>query len=538
MSVVLKMRRLPASLKRPASVPDADDDEAQHGACAACGQEPHAAGAAALIPACGAPTFCVMSSALPLPIARRVPLAHPLQAMRALASMPAPFLLHSALEDDRARWSFFGADPFSLYRGGDYAGCVAAFRRLAARTEAEGAHVGLVPFTGGAVGYWAYDFGRRLETLKREPGRAYAVDDLALPDFVLGFYDVVGVFDALTRETWLFSSGLPHDGTRRLEHAARRLDRFEWLLAHANAAQPPGERAPKVPEARSNFHRDEYLAAIEAVREHIRRGDIFQANLSQRWTLPFASAEPDRTALDLFAALTRVSPAPYAAYLGCGDHAVASSSPERFLTRRGPRLETRPIKGTRPRDPDPAEDARLAAELLASAKDRAENVMIVDVLRNDFGRVCEMGSVETPELCALEKFAHVFHLTSTVTGRLGAGRDAFDALHACFPGGSITGAPKIRAMELLDTLESRRRHLYTGCIGYVDWGGDADWSIAIRTATVTREGIHFSAGGGITADSDANAEYEETLVKAEGLRLALSSLVGEFALAPLPERAE
>jgi para-aminobenzoate synthetase component I len=479
-----------------------------------------------------------MSSGLPLPIARRVPLAHPLQAMRALRSLPAPFLLHSALEDDRARWSFFGADPFSLYRGGDYVGCVAAFRRLAARMAAEAAHLGLVPFTGGAVGYWAYDFGRRLETLRREAASAPALDDLALPDFVLGFYDVVGVYDHVTRETWLFSSGLPHDGTRRADHARRRLDRFEWLLAHSGAEPPPVPRGPHVPEAVSNFRREQYLAAIERVQEHIRRGDIFQANLSQRWTLPLASAEPNATALELFATLADISPAPHAAYLGCGDHAIASSSPERFLVRRGTRLETRPIKGTRARDADPAEDARLRAELLASAKDRAENVMIVDVLRNDLGRVCEMGSVATPELCALETFAHVFHLTSTVTGRLSPGRDAFDALHACFPGGSITGAPKIRAMELLDAIESRRRHLYTGCIGYVDWSGDADWNIAIRTATVTREGVHFSAGGGITADSDARAEYEETLAKAEGVRLALSSLVGEVTLSSVAERGK
>lgn len=215
------------------------------------------------------------------------------------------------------------------------------------------------------------------------------------------------------------------------------------------------------------------------------------------------------------------------------DHAIASASPERFFELRGRRVETRPIKGTRPRGADPALDRRLAAELLASAKDRAENVMIVDVLRNDLGRVCETGSVETVALCELEAFAQVFHLTSTVTGTLAQGRDAFDLLHASFPGGSITGAPKIRAMEVLERLEPVRRHLYTGSIGYLDWSGDADWSIAIRTAIVTRQAVHFAAGGGITADSDPDAEYRETLDKAEGMRLSLEQIEGRVALAPV-----
>ena len=188
-----------------------------------------------------------------------------------------------------------------------------------------------------------------------------------------------------------------------------------------------------------------------------------------------------------------------------------SASPERFLELKARRVETRPIKGTRPRGEDAAGDVRLARELLASEKDRAENVMIVDVLRNDLGRVCDMGSVCTVRLCELETFPQVFHLTSTVEGRLRDGADAFDLLHACFPGGSITGAPKLRAIELLEGIEPVRRHVYTGSIGYVDWRGDADWNIAIRTALVTRQAIHFAAGGGVTSDSDPAAEYEETL---------------------------
>ncbi|HTM57871.1 MAG TPA: aminodeoxychorismate synthase component I [Candidatus Udaeobacter sp.] len=474
-----------------------------------------------------------------LPLACAIPISDPLDALGALEGLPYPFLLHSALEDDRARWSFFGADPFAVHRGGDHTEAIREYRALAACVGEGEPHASLVPFTGGAVGYWAYDYGRRLEP-RRADAAAGPIDDAGLPDFVLGFYDVVGVFDHRTRETWLFSSGLPLEGAERAQRAAARLERFESLLlrnavytsSRITRSRPIDDELPAGPvRAASNFDPDGYRRAIERVRDHIRRGDLYQANLSQRWTVPYASREPERTARALFESLVRLSPAPHAAYLGCGDHAIASASPERFLERRGSRVESRPIKGTRPRHPDPAEDQRLGAELQSSAKDRAENVMIVDVLRNDLGRVCEIGSVEVPELCRLEVFPHVFHLTSTVTGTLAAGRDAIDLLHACFPGGSITGAPKLRAMEILDQLEPHRRHLYTGAIGYLGWQGDADWNIAIRTAIVTGAAIRFAAGGGITSESDPDAEYEETLHKAEGMRLALSARIGEVSLA-------
>ncbi|MGH3056532.1 MAG: anthranilate synthase component I family protein, partial [Gaiellaceae bacterium] len=336
--------------------------------------------------------------------------------------------------------------------GGDYGGGVAAFRRLARRAHAPGAPVAArAPFTGGAVGYWTYDFGRRLEHWRSRGDARLAEDDLELPDFLLGFYDVVGAIDHHAGEAWLYSSGLPLDGERRLEHARRRLERFVWLLEHSAQAprpEPAGiEALESSPAARSNFRPEDYRGAVQRIQEHIRSGDIFQANLSQRWTVPLESPDPEKLALALHESLVRHSPAPFAALLGGEDHAVVSASPERFLELRGRRVETRPIKGTRPRAADESTDARLAEELTNSAKDRAENVMIVDVLRNDLGRVCDSGSVSVPELCALESFPQVHHLTSTVTGTLAEGRDAFDLLHACFPGGSITGAPKIRAME-------------------------------------------------------------------------------------------
>jgi para-aminobenzoate synthetase component 1 len=444
-----------------------------------------------------------------------------------LAGLPGAFALRSSLPDPgapfrQARWTFFGAEPFETVRGGEPAPAHERFLALAATVAVpEAALAQGVPFTGGAVGYWSYDYGRRLERLPE-----LARDDLGLPDRVLGLYDVVGAIDHDTGRAWLFSSGLPAGPGERAGRARARLEEFRARLEAPPRALPPPALAARL--ATSTFSAAGYRRGVEDVREAIRRGEIFQANLSQRWTLPCPEALGATLRLD--AALRRHTPSPFAATLLFPDHAVLSASPELFLRRRGERVTSRPIKGTRPRGDSRDADARLAAELQASAKDRAENVMIVDVLRNDLGRVCETGTVEVPELCALERFPQVWHLTSTVTGRLRAGVDAFALLHACFPGGSITGAPKIRAMELLESLEPVRRHLYTGAIGWVGWDGDADWNIAIRTATVTQRAIHWSAGGGIIADSEPEAEYRESLAKAEGLRGALASVLGEVAL--------
>ncbi len=450
--------------------------------------------------------------------------------LAALSAWPGAFVLRSSLADAgaerrQARWTLFGAEPFVSFRGGDAIELAERFGECAARAALpDDAREAGAPFTGGAVGYWAYDYGRRLERLPE-----VARDDLKLPDRLVGLYDVVGAHDHDTGRTWLFSSGLPARDDERPARAQARLERFRERLesgASSGAAEPPLPRARHV--ARSTFTPDGYRRAVDDVRQAIRRGDIFQANLSQRWSLPLRGAHEHALSLDQ--ALRAHTPSPFAATLLCGDHAVLSASPESFLRRRGDDVLSRPIKGTRPRCSDAADDARLAAELQASSKDRAENVMIVDVLRNDLGRVCETGSVRVPELCALERFPQVWHLTSTVTGRLRVGTDAWALLDACFPGGSITGAPKIRAMQVLESLEPVRRHLYTGAIGWVGWDGDADWNIAIRTAVATPEALHWSAGGGITADSDPEAEYLESLAKAEGLRAAFASVLGDVRL--------
>ncbi len=474
-----------------------------------------------------------MTARSSFPLVRAIECFDPLDLLPALARLRHPFLLHSSLNDDAGRWSFFGAEPFEFYSGAQYDTAIERWRELSGRMRAEGCDATAVPFTGGVVGSWSYDFGRRLE---RWP--SLAADDLGLPDVALGLYDVVGAFDHRSRQAWLFSSGLPFEGAARAERAAQRLHEFETRLWERPALEPlvlrPGAKA----FASSTFAREAYLDAVRCVQDHITRGDIYQANLSQRWTLPIGGrdgvlqpeplgfAQLMNAAVGLHAALDERSPAPFAAFLGGDDHAIVSASPERFLELRAGRVETRPIKGTRPRGEDAAADARLRAELLASEKDRAENIMIVDVLRNDLGRVCETGSVKPLRLCELEAFPQVFHLTSTIEGRLRRELDAFDLLHACFPGGSITGAPKLRAIEILESIEPVRRHMYTGSIGYVDWRGDADWNIAIRTALVTPQAIHFSAGGGVTADSDPAAEHEETLHKIAGMGAALGRALG------------
>jgi para-aminobenzoate synthetase component 1 len=266
----------------------------------------------------------------------------------------------------------------------------------------------------------------------------------------------------------------------------------------------------------SNLTREEYERAVGRILDYIAAGDVYQINFSQRFRARTA-AEPAW----LYHALRTANPAPFAAYLDCGTGQILSSSPERFLQIRGRRIQTRPIKGTRPRTGNEQADQKAARELMMSAKDQAELLMITDLERNDLGRVCEFGSVHVPELVTLESYATVLHLVSTVEGRLAGGVTAVDAIRACFPGGSITGAPKIRAMEIIDELEPSARGVYTGAIGYLGFNGVADFNIAIRTM-LHRDGVvHFHAGGGIVADSEPALEYEETLHKARGMRQAL-----------------
>ena len=345
-------------------------------------------------------------------------------------------------------------------------------------------------FAGGVVGYLGYE----LRTFVEDSSIA-AVDDLCMPDCWLGIYNHAAVFDHENRKISL--NGLPD--------SQAGLAMLEELILQAHAA---GEKLPQIGQVRtgkllSGFTKDEYCSAVMRVKEYIAAGDIYQVNLSQRFAVSFDS-DPWGTYLRL----RKSNPAPYAAYLNLDDSQIISSSPECFLTLDPVSriVETRPIKGTRPRSADPAEDSRLAGELLTSKKDMAENVMIVDLERNDLGRVCEFGSVSVPDLYALESYPTVHHLVSVVTGRLKQECDAVDLLTACFPGGSITGAPKIRAMEIIDELEPVRRGVYTGSIGCLGFDGSVNLNIAIRTAVVKDGVCYFHVGGGIVADSDPEAE--------------------------------
>jgi para-aminobenzoate synthetase component 1 len=380
-----------------------------------------------------------------------------------------------------------------------------------------------LPFPlGGCFGYWGYDLKNFTEP--KLPRRA--VNDLELPDCHVGFYDSLVVFDHHLGTTCVVSTGLEADGSRSETRAEEQLEFWQKFLGRDGV--PPSQTVSKktgrrhaVPPA-SNFSRTEFIAAVERARRYIRAGDIYQVNLSQRLTAPC-----DSSGWELFQRLSSISPAPFSAFLDCDDGSrhgrfqIVSSSPELFLRLSGSHIRTKPIKGTRPRDVDPTRDAQLAYELQTSAKELAELVMITDLLRNDLGKVCEFGSVQVPELARLERFAQVQHLVSTVEGRLRHDVTHFAALASCFPGGSITGAPKFRAMEIIDELEPIARGPYCGCHGYLGFNRESQLSITIRTAVCQARLVHFSVGAGIVADSHPEAEYEETLAKAAGFLTAL-----------------
>ena len=376
-----------------------------------------------------------------------------------------------------------------------------------------------LPFPlGGCFGYWGYDLKNFVEP--KLPRRA--VNDLELPDCHVGFYDSLVVFDHHLGKTWIVSTGLGADGSRSEKRAReqsgfwqRHLDQEFTEHATLNTRSASGIWNLESGIA-SNLSRAEFLARVARARRYIRAGDIYQVNLSQRLAAPCLFS-----GWELFERLLAVSPAPFAAYFDCGEFQIASSSPELFLQLNGAHIQTRPIKGTRPRDADPTRDAQLAYELQTSPKENAELVMITDLLRNDLGRVCEFGSVQVPDLARLERFAHVQHLVSTVEGRLRPGVTHFRALAACFPGGSITGAPKFRAMEIIDELEPVTRGPYTGCHGYLGFNRESQLSISIRTAIWKDQTAYFHVGAGIVADSIPAAEYDETLAKAGGFLAAL-----------------
>jgi para-aminobenzoate synthetase component 1 len=467
------------------------------------------------------------------PVIQESSTAHSPEAFAAqLRGEPGLVLLRSALFDSpQARYSFLAARPFLTFRsfgsrcelhssehtemqfGNPWHLLDSLMSRYELLEELD------MPFPlGGCFGYWGYDLKNFVEPkLSRR-----AVNDLELPDCHVGFYDSLVVFDHHLAKTWVVSTGLSADGSRSEKIALRRAEFWHKVLREDMSEVAPVALRPasSISTAEltipSNFTREEFLSRVQRAQTYIRTGDIYQVNLSHRLAAPFPMP-----GWQLFQNLSNVSPAPFSAFLDCGDFQLASSSPELFLRLSGAHIQTRPIKGTRPRSADPTRDAQLTYELQTCSKEMAELVMITDLLRNDLGKVCEFGSVQVPELVRLERYPQVQHLVSTVEGRLRSDGTHFSAFASCFPGGSITGAPKFRAMEIIDQLEPIARGPYTGAHGYLGFNRESQLSITIRTAVCKNGAAYFHAGAGIVADSIPAAEYDETLAKARGFLQAL-----------------
>lgn len=502
------------------------------------------------------------------PLLIEIPDAPGLEAMAApLANEPGLVLFRSAMMDSaQARYSFLAARPFLTFRsfgsrieirgsscsaGGGiwapgplcrYGNPWRVLEELMPRYEMI-EQIDLPFPLGGCFGYWGYDLKNFIEP--KLPRRAF--NDLELPDCHLGFYDSLVAFDHCLGKAWIVSTGLGPDGSRTSVRARSQVQFWQQRLSQRVLQDCPQGKSPEsqalwrsgsnrslqrfqdASAVFSNLSQAEFMALVARAQTYIRAGDIYQVNLAQRLCVPWPGS-----GWDLFERLTAVSPAPFSAYLCCGDFSVASSSPELFLRASGSHVCTRPIKGTRPRSAEPARDAQLGYELQTSAKELAELVMITDLLRNDLGRVCEFGSIEVLELARLERYPQVQHLVSTIEGRLRSDLGHFGVLSACFPGGSITGAPKFRAMEIIDELEAVSRGPYTGALGYIGFNRESQLSIGIRTA-ICKPGVsYFHAGAGIVADSSPLAEYEETLAKARGFIEAVGAGHVGFRVSLIP----
>jgi para-aminobenzoate synthetase component 1 len=466
----------------------------------------------------------------------------PMDAARRLAGLPRLLFLDSArVSPPLGQYSFLTADPFWFLSGrngqftshsGEGGQSVPqvfdALNGLLGRFPAR-AVPGLPPFQGGLAGLFSYDLGHQVENI---PWPAH--DEFAVPEIAVGAYDWVLAYDLAAGRAWMISHGFPETlRDRRERRAQERAGHVRQILSAGYRSLPvpqaprrPGIRpsdlatqypVPGAPNLTSNFTRTQYLRAVERVLEYIRAGDVFQVNLSQRLLHPEAGPP-----LALYERLRASSQALFGGYLEDPSWVLLSSSPERFLRVDRGHVETCPIKGTRPRGLGPAEDEAQRLDLRNNPKDRAENVMIVDLLRNDLSRVCRPGTVRVPELFRVDTLPYVHHLVSVVTGELESGRTPVDLLRAAFPGGSVTGAPKVRAMEIIAEIEPTARGPYCGCLGYIGFDGSMDTNILIRTMTSAGGWLQFPVGGGIVADSDPEREYEETLHKARALLGILS----------------
>jgi len=455
----------------------------------------------------------------------------PISAFLKLRDLPDAFLLESVEGGERlARYSFLGARPRLVLRydgrqvhrsdGASLPGPFLRAAREVLRPYRPVADPELPRFSGGLVGYLGYDLVRDWERLPSRPP-----DDLGVAVCQMGLYDTVVVFDHVRRRIRIVANAFAEEGATHSYRTAR--ERIEEVLERLRRPLEvrPAERHGIRP-ARSNLTREAYCERVLRCKAYIRAGDIFQVILSQRFEVPIGGMDP----FLLYRAVRAVNPSPFLFYLDFGELSLVGSSPELLVRLEGEHVMMRPIAGTRPRGRTPEEDRALEVELRASEKERAEHVMLVDLTRNDLGRISRYGTVRTTELMVVERYSHVMHLVSTVTGLLQPGRDAFDVLQAVFPHGTVSGAPKVRAMEIIDELEPTSRGPYAGAVGYVGFGGTMDTCIAIRTLVVRGEWAYVQAGAGIVADSEPEAEWQECVNKAAALlratELACEGVIG------------
>lgn len=431
------------------------------------------------------------------------------------------FFLDSGMDYEKlGQYSFIGFNPIVIFKSkndkiditeGDvkttyYGNPLEQLKKIYKKYEMN--YKSELPFVGGFVGYFSYDLCHHIEKLPRK-----AKDDVNIPDCFLGLYDGVIVIDHRRNITYAVAIGIKENPKNIVKSILNRV--FEEEIKSDTMSIEV--KAHDI-ELRSNFTKEEYIQAVNKIRDYIKAGDIYQANLTQRFECTIKD-----TPYELYRKLRKINPAPFASFMDFGEGYIVSSSPERFIRIKDRVMETRPIKGTRPRGETPEEDLLNKKDLLNSEKDKAELLMIVDLERNDLGRVAKTGTVEVTELFHLEEYATVYHLVSTIRGEMKEDCDPIDCIKATFPGGSITGAPKIRAMEIIDELEPTQRNIYTGSIGYIGLNGDMDLNIVIRTIICKDNKAYFQVGGGIVWDSDAELEYQETLHKAKALIQALKS---------------
>jgi aminodeoxychorismate synthase component I len=443
----------------------------------------------------------------------------PLTAFERIRGGRYSFLLESASGPMKTgRYSFIGTDPYIIFKSKGreikvirdgkktiiHDSPLKKLRELIGQFRIDRID-GLPPFIGGAIGILNYDFVHHFERLPRTTS-----DDLTLPEAHFIFIDTIIAFDHYSNKAWVITN--PWVRNEDYEGVMLRIEEIIERLLHLSPSFPHKWKKRPI-EIKKEIKKNEYESMVRKAKEYIAAGDIFQANLSQRLSAEIGDLDPWR----LYRILRDINPSPFASFLEFDGYHIVSSSPERLLKVESDMVETRPIAGTRPRGKDPAGDREMRIELLLNEKERAEHIMLIDLERNDLGRVCDYGSIEVDELMVTEDYSHVIHIVSNIKGRLAKGKDCFDVIRAAFPGGTITGVPKVRCMEIIDELEPVSRGPYTGSIGYISFTGDMDLNIVIRTFVIKDGVAYVQAGAGIVADSDPEREYYETLYKAEAL---------------------